>query len=107
MPYFRGYYIERIEHHIDVEAPSEEAAREYLAHGEALNSYEFENGDYLDMDYANTSALGDREIASLHPDDVHRVSAEGKLIIRSNKLRPSVRVNEPKLRGGQLPKEDE
>tara|TARA_A100001015_G_scaffold303777_1_gene393984 strand:- start:835 stop:1158 length:324 start_codon:yes stop_codon:yes gene_type:complete len=107
MPYFEGSFIERIEHRIQVKAPSEEAARQYLMHGDALDNYEFENGDYLDMEYDNTHALGDRQIARLHPDDVHCVSAEGKLIIPKEQIHPSVRINEPRLRGGQLPKEDE
>ena len=106
MPYFEGVFIERIEHRIQVKAPSEEAARQYIKY-RSLDNYEFENGDYLDMEHDNTYELGDREIAHLHSDDVHHVNAEGELIIPEEQIHPSVRVNEPRLRGGQLPKEDE
>ena len=93
MPYFEGVFIERIEHRIQVKAPSEEAARQYIKY-RSLDNYEFANGDYLDMSYDDTYELGDREIARLQPDD-------------EEQIHPSVRVNEPRLRGGQLPKEDE
>ena len=106
MPYFEGVFIERIVHSILVEAPNKEAARQYIKY-RSLDNYEFENGDYLDMEYDDTHALGDRPPARLHPDDVHCVNAEGELIIPEEQIHPSVRVNEPRLRGGQLPKEDE
>jgi len=113
MPYFEGVFIERIEHRIQVEAPNKEAACQYLKSGDALDNYEFQHGDYLDMDYDHTEAFGVNHVGEAveytpqFPEDIVRVNAEGKLIIPEEQIHKSVRVNEPRLMGGELPEEDE
>jgi len=110
MPYFEGVFIESIQHSILVEAPNFEAACQYLKSGDALDNYEFQHGDYLDMDYVRTEAFGVNHVGeAVEPitclEDVVRVDAAGHIIDSEPVL--EVKVKEPVLRGGELPEEDE